>query len=408
MAKKVKPVVSAKTLDKQMSYANTEIKFCSKCVTSTQRPRLVFDENMVCSACHYAYHKHHEIDWDAREKELIETLKKYRSKDGSYDVVVPGSGGKDSGYVAHVLKHKYNMHPLCVTWAPFKYTDIGFKNFNSFVDSGFDTITCFQDGILHRKLARAAFELKGDAWEPFTFGQKAFAFQIATKFKIPLIFYGENGEVEYGGTMKNANKPYETVEDWEDIYFKGAGPNRLIEQAVAAGILDKNEITKQSFSLYKAPALEEIQKIGAQMHWMSYYRKWVPQENYYYAVENCGFEANPVRSEGTYSKYASLDDRMDGFHWYLAYIKFGIARATSDAAHEIRDGHLTREEGISLVKRYDGEFPKKYFKEFLAYLDITEERFWEVCDSYRAPHIWKKVNGEWKLRHRVSGDGLDD
>ena len=93
---------------------------------------------------------------------------------------------------------------------------------------------------------------------------------------------------------------------------------------------------------------------------------------------------------------------MDGFHFYLAFIKFGIARATSDAAHEVRDGHITRQEAVALVHRYDGEFPSKYFKEFLEYLDITEEHFWKVVDSFRPPHLWEKVNGQWKLKYRVS------
>ena len=140
------------------------------------------------------------------------------------------------------------------------------------------------------------------------------------------------------------------------------------------------------------------------MHWFSYYKKWVPQENYYCAVEHTGFQANPGRSEGTYSKYASLDDKTDGFHFYLAFIKFGIGRTTSDAAHEIRDGHLTREEGAALVHRYDGEFPEKYYKEFLAYLGITDQEFHEVIDFYRSlsPHLWEKREGQWVLKTRVS------
>lgn len=389
-------------LDKQLENTPTQVAFCIRCVQSNQRPRLTFDSNGVCSACHYAYAKHNIIDWDAREKELIRMLKKYRSKDGNYDVVVPGSGGKDSGYVAHILKEKYGMHPLSVTWAPFKYTDIGWKNFNSYVQSGFDTLTCFQNGVLHRKLAKVAFELKGDAWEPFTFGQKAYAFHIALKFKIPLIFYGENGEAEYGGSMKSANKPYESVEDWEELYFKGAGVEKLVQKGIDMEIFRKEEINKGSFQLYQVPDLSEIKKLGAQMHWMSYYQKWIPQENYYYAAEHTGFQANPDgRSEGTYSKYASLDDRTDGFHWYMAYVKFGVARATSDASQEIRSGHLTREEGVALVKRYDGEFPQKYFKEFLEYLDITEEKFWDIVDGYRKPHLWEKKDGKWRLKYHV-------
>ncbi len=392
-----------KKLDQQLNEQPKEVQFCTRCVVSNQRPRITFDAQGVCSACEYAYRKRHVIDWQKREVELAALCKKYRSKDGSFDVVVPGSGGKDSSYTAHILKTEYGMHPLVVTWAPFIYTDIGWKNFQDFAQSGFTAINYFQNGILHRKLARVAFELKGDAWEPFAFGQKAWAFHVALKFNIPLIFYGENGEVEYGGSMQNADKPYESVADWDKLYFKGAGVDALLGSGVKMEIFTKKETEDKSFDMYRPPKLADIKKLGAQMHWLSYYKKWVPQENFYYAQKHTGFTVNPEgRSEGTYSKYASLDDKTDGFHFYLAFIKFGIGRATSDAAHEIRDGHITREEGMALVRRYDGEFPQKYFKDFLNYLRITEEHFWKIIDSYRRPHLWEKIAGQWKLKHRVS------
>lgn len=392
-----------KVLDKQLEQQPEEVRFCKKCVVSNQRPRTYLNEEGVCNACEYAWKKEHEINWQEREQELVELLDKYRSKDGSFDVVVPASGGKDSGIVAHQLKHKYGMHPLTVTWVPFLYTDIGWKNYINFVNSGFDNILANPNGKLHRKLARVAFELKGDHWEPFCFGQKTYPFHIAVKFKIPLIFYGENGEVEYGGSMKNADKPYESPEDWEELYFKGAGIDALVEEGLKMDIFKKNEITSKSFELYKAPPLEKIEKIGIQMHWWSYYHKWVPRKNFYYSAKHTGFKANPDgRSEGTYSKYASLDDKTDGFHWYLGYIKFGLGRASRDAQMEIRSGHITREEAVALVRRYDHEFPSRYFKEFLEYLDITEEHFWEIVDAYRPPHLWEKVNGEWKLKYVVS------
>ena len=146
------------------------------------------------------------------------------------------------------------------------------------------------------------------------------------------------------------------------------------------------------------------------MHWFSFYKKWVPQENYYYAVEHTGFQANATRSEGTYSKYASLDDKLDGFHYYLAYMKFGIARATSDAAHEIRDGHITRDEGVALVRKFDGEFPSNHYHWSLNYMGITDEEFWNVANLYRSrvPHVWTHQNGAWELRHTVWGGGVDD
>jgi len=390
-----------KTLDQQLQNQPRKVRFCTRCVVSNQRPRVKFDKNGVCNACIYAEIKK-QIDWKKREKELVKVCNKYRSKDGSFDVLVPSSGGKDSGYTAHLLKTKYNMHPLCVTWAPFIYTDIGWKNFQNFVKSGFTTLTCFPNGVLHRKLARVAFELKGDAWEPFTFGQKAYAFNIALKFGIPLIFYGENGEVEYGGSMQNADKPYESVNDWDKLYFKGAGVDLLLKAGYKMGIFDKDEIKDKTFDFYRPPKPKDVKKLGIQMHWLSYYYNWVPQANYYYAQKNTGFTTNEDgRSEGTYSKYASLDDKTDGFHFYLSYIKFGLGRATRDAMMEIRSDHITREEGVALVKRFDGEFPKKYFKEFLDYLNIDERHFCKIIDSYRPPHLWKKVKGEWKLLHSV-------
>jgi N-acetyl sugar amidotransferase len=399
-----------KTLDKQLERRTQEIKFCKNCVVSNQRPRITFDEDGVCSACNYAYDKYNVIDWDERESMLIELLDMHRSKDGSYDCIVPGSGGKDSVYVSHQLKYKYGMHPLTVTWAPFEYTDIGWKNYIQWKDSGFDNLLCFPNGILHRKLSRLAFELLGDAWEPFAYGQKAYAFHMAQKFKVPLIFYGESGEVEYGGSTKYKDKPFETPDDWTEFYYKGSGIQELISHGLDAGVLSKDEIENNPMQLYHPPLQEELKEIGAEMHWFSFYKKWVPQENYYYSVENTEFEANPEHSEGTYSKYASLDDKQDGFHFYLAHVKFGIGRATSDAAHEVRDGHLTREEAMALVKRYDGAFPKKYFDWFLDYLNISKDEFWDIINMYRelSPHIWKRVGGEWKLRHTVWGGGVDD
>jgi hypothetical protein len=146
----------------------------------------------------------------------------------------------------------------------------------------------------------------------------------------------------------------------------------------------------------------ELERSGIEVRYLGYYLKWTPQEAYYYAVEYCGFEANPVRTEGTYSKYNSLDDKADGLHYYTAYIKFGLGRATSDASQEIRNRHLTREEGIALVRRFDGEFPEKYFRDVMQEVGMKPERFLELCDECRSPHLWKKADGRWALREQVS------
>lgn len=392
-----------RTLDSQLAKLPDEVFFCRNCVVSNQRPRTEFNADGICSACQWSYEKDFVVDWKLREKELFEVCDRFRSKDGSFDVVVPGSGGKDSAFVAHQLKHRFGMNPLCVTWAPFDWTAIGWKNLQAFVASGFQNIIAQPAGDLHRKLARLAFELKGDAFEPFVYGQKAWAFHIAEKFNIPLIFYGENGELEYGGSVKYKNMAKEPPENWEDAYFKGAGIDKLVAQGLEAGILNKSDFTKSSFTWYKAPNLDLIRKKGIELHWWSYYQKWIPQENFYYVATHTGFETNPEgRSEGTYTKYASLDDRSDGYHYYLSYIKFGLGRASRDAQQDIRRHHITREEGVRLVRRYDGELPKRHFHWFLDYLGITEEFFFKVMDFYREQsRVWQKDYGKWKMLYPV-------
>jgi N-acetyl sugar amidotransferase len=369
----------------------TEILFCRKCTMSNQRPRITFDENGVCSACTFAEYKRHKIDWAQRERELVELCNRHRKKNGEYDVIVPCSGGKDGGFVAHQLKFKYGMNPLTVTWAPLKATEIGRRNLDAFVQAGFDNILGTPNGIVTRKLTRLATQHLGDPFQPFIYGQTNFPLHMATKYNVPLVMYGENGEVEYGGDMKNAHRPDRQVQDHDKHYFSGLPPEFWAEHGLSLADLKP----------FMAPSYERLLENGTTIHFFGYYVAWDPQENFYYCREHTGFKPNPEHSEGTYSKYASLDDKFDGFHYYMGYIKFGIGRATSDASHEIRDGKITREEGIALVRRYDGEFPDKYYQEFLDYSGITNEEFQAILDTWRSDHIWRKTANGWELKHTV-------
>ncbi len=368
-----------------------EVKFCKKCTISNQRPRITFDENGVCSACNYMEYKKKNVDWEQREKELMALCDKHRKSDGSYDVIVPCSGGKDGGLVAHQLKYKYGMNPLTVTWSPLLPTEIGRKNLDAFIDSGFDNILGKPNGMVTRKLTQLAFKHIGDPFQPFIYGQTNFPMKMAIFHKVPLIMYGENGEVEYGGDMKNAFSPTREIADHDKHYFSGLPPE----------FWEQHGLSKADLAPFMAPRYQDIMANNTEIHFYGYYTLWDPQENYYYCREHTGFEPNAERSEGTYSKYASLDDRIDGFHYYLAYIKFGIGRTTSDTAHEIRDGKIDREEGCALVKRYDGEFPQKHYQAFLDYAGLTEAEFEEVIESWRSDHIWKKDGNQWVLRHAV-------
>ncbi len=372
----------------------SEVKFCKKCVMSNQRPRISFNDEGVCSACQYSEKKDLDFDWDKREVELKKLLDKHRRSDGRYDVIVPCSGGKDAAYIGHELKNKYGMNPLTVTWAPHIYTDIGFQNLHNMIRIGdLPNILFTPPGAVHRKLTKLSFEKIGDPFQPFIYGQYNYPLKVALDYQIPLVMYGENGEVEYGGDMKNAFKPTRDYKgDQKKHYFSNLLPESFIEYG----------IKKEDLYPYLPPDTDSLDQMNTEIHFYGYYKKWNPQNNFYYCVDNTGFKTNKERSEGTYTKFASLDDQLDGFHYYLSYIKFGIGRCTSDAAHEIRDGYISREEAVQLVKKFDGEFPSKHFKTFLEYCDISEDYFNQVIDSWRSDHIWEVQNGKWDLKTKIT------
>ena len=344
------------------------------------------------------------IDWEKREKELTELLDKYRKNDGSYDCLVPGSGGKDSAFQAHILKNKYGMNPLTCTWPPILYTDYGLKNYNNWIDvGGFDALVVRPNGKVMRELTKLSITNLLHPFQTFILGQKNIAPKIACKFDIKLVFYGEN-EAEYGNPSVENNsslrkKNYFVVKNYKNIYLAGIKISELIK---------KYKFKNQDLKIFLPIANNEIKKKKIEVHYLGYYLRWTPQEAFYYAVENTGFSPRPYRTQGTFSKYNSIDDKIDDLHYYTTFIKFGIGRATYDASQEIRNKHLTREEGKNLVKKYDGEFPDKYFSEVMSFLGINQEKFFKLCDSFRSPHLWKKKNDKWRLRFTVTQDGVDD
>jgi N-acetyl sugar amidotransferase len=395
-----------------------DVLFCKKCVMSNQRPTssiefkhtkdskkatMNFDKDGICDACRVAEEKE-KINWGMREEELIKLLDKHRRSDGSYDCLVPGSGGKDSAYQAHILKYKYNMNPLTVTWPPILYTDYGLKNWRNWLDSGFDNVSFYRNGKVMKLLTKLSIENLLHPFQTFILGQKNLAPKIAAKHGISLIFYGEN-EAEYGNPLADnstslRDKSYFSFENLDEVFLAGVSIRDLIE---------KYKVRISDLMAYLPPKIEELEQSNIEVHYLGYYLKWTPQEVYYYAVENTGFKARPFRTQGTFSKYSGIDDKIDDLHFYTTFIKFGIGRATYDAAQEIRNKHLTREEGVALVNRFDGEFPDRYFNDIMEYIDMTTTDFHELCNKFRSPHLWgKDSNDNWKLRHNVSGTGLND
>lgn len=409
-----------------------EVVFCKRCVISNQRPNsaveythtkeskkktIAFDDEGVCDACRFAEKKQGVIDWDERERQLRDLLDRHRSKDGSYDCIVPGSGGKDSFYASHILRNKYGMHPLTVTWAPHVYTEWGWRNFQRWIHAGHDNFLMTPNGRAHRLLTRLAVDNLFHPFQAFMFGQKSLAPKMALLHNIPLVIYGEN-EAEYGNPIGDTES---AKRDWS--YFTAEDQSKVSLGGVSVPDLKKYcGLENHDLAPYLPANPNEIEEKKTEVHYLGYYLKWHPQACYYYAVEHGGFEASPERTPGTYSKYNSIDDRIDDFHYYTTGTKFGIGRASYDAAQEIRSGDILREEGIALVKRYDHEFPERFADEIFKYLSIPanefpeaskmfeqpimdREYFRKLTDNFRSPHLWKWEDEQWKLRHAVWHEG---
>ena len=399
-----------------------KVQFCKNCVISNQRPNsypefkhqkekkdaiyMSLDPDTgICDACKYTEIKNKSIDWDVRNKELIELCDKHRSKDNDYDCIVPGSGGKDSVYASHVLKYEYGMNPLTVTWPPILYTDYGYENFKNWIEiGGFDNLTLKPNGRVMKTLTRLSIKNLLHPFQTFVLGQKNLAPKIAKKYNIPLVFYGEN-EAEYGNPIAETNtslrkKSYFSFDNTDSIYLAGHSLKYLKE---------KHNLSLKDLSIFFPLQSKHLDNFDLEVHYLGYYKKWIPQEAYYYAVENTKFKQRPFRTQGTYSKYSGLDDKIDDLHFFATYIKFGLGRASYDSSQEVRNDHLTRDEAKKLVKKYDGEFPDRYFDECLEYIGMTAEEFHKITEEFRSPHLWIKTNTEgYKLRHTVNGDGEND
>ena len=391
-----------------------KVIFCKKCVMSNQRPSSVvefkniggskkgieIDNNKICNACKYNEIKKN-IDWKARESQLFQFLEKFRKNNGEYDCIVPSSGGKDSSFTAHTLKYKYGMNPLAVTWAPTMWTEIGLQNFNNLSRiGGIDSYLCTPNGKLHKFLTKEAFENLGHPFGPFIHGQKIIGPKIAAQLNINLVIYGEN-QAEYGNDIKDNEKDFmqnkffsiKDNEKAEDIYIAGKKIKDLVKNS---------KFKLEDFSMYIPLREKVLKEKKISMIYLGFYEKWDPQECYYYAVEKTGFRPANERSEGTYSKYTEIDDKLVPIHFYTLFTKFGIGRATYDACQEIRNDKITRDEAIKLVNKFDGEFPKKYFKDFIEYIEISENDFHKKIDELRSPHLWELKDSVWKLKANCS------
>lgn len=374
----------------------TEVVYCKRCVMSNQRPgsrpehahtpeqavqTLNIDEEGVCDACRHAERKE-EIDWDARRRELEALCDEHRRDDGRFDCIVPGSGGKDSVVAAWTLKHEFGMHPLTCTWPPLLYTEYGRRNFERWVRH-FANVTVKPSGEVHALLTRLAIENLLHPFQPFIIGQKNLAPKVALQYDVPLVFYGEN-EAEYGNPLADNDtslraRAYFTYDRLDSLFLGGVS---------VAALQRDHGLSLSDLAPYLPARPDDLESSGIEVRYLGYYLKWNPQEAYYLAAAKTGFEARPFRTEGTYSRYNSIDDKIDDLHYYTTFQKYGLGRASYDASQEVRNGHIDREEAVALVAKFDGEVPRRYTEEVLDVIGMTPDRFFELCREARPPHLF--------------------
>lgn len=366
----------------------SEIFRCKTCLNTSNRPRIEFDEQGRCNACQWAEEKRTKIDWNKRQAELMGLLNKYRKTSG-YDCLIPVSGGKDSSYVSYKLKYEYGMNPLCVTINPPLPFPEGEANLKNFAQKGFDLVALTPNSQIMQKLCRIGLFEAGQSLLGWQIALQTAIARVAVAYQIPIIFYGEDGEVEYGGTTKTKNQMCYDVDYAKNIYLSGN-----------MQFLDKLDCKKEELSMWTYPSSEELKDLNLKAtHW-SYFENWDSSKNAELAIREFGLISRKTK-KASYVDFAQNDTPLYDLHAYLMFLKFGFGRATQDAGIDIRRGAMTREEGLRLVALYDEVYPEQYISTYLDYYQITKEELDAIFDRWANKEVLHKVNGIWVKKEEI-------
>jgi N-acetyl sugar amidotransferase len=386
------------------------VKWCKTCLMPDTRPRVVFEDG-VCNACRYHASKG-AIDYDGRKEQFAELVARKR-RHPAYDCIVPFSGGKDSAAVTMRLR-ELGLRPLLVTYGQLLWTDVGRRNFDRVISAGFDCIYSRVDQRVSRALARRFFIERGHPKQHYDAGVNAVPIRVAVDMGIPLVVFAEHGETEYGGRIadEEARRRRNLAEVLE--HQVGDDPRNWATEG----------ISEREIFPYLYPDIDEVEKVGVEAVYFSWYFGWDIYENAKLMREKLGFEqahnGSYVRtklvhggvelhrddkcppwwgkSDGSFEGYDSIDDKIDDLDYWMMHVKFGFGRAARQASRLIQYGHLTREQGLELVRAYDGEFPETYIDDVLDYLGMTREELLAVADKHRNSEIWERKGAAWVLK----------
>lgn len=368
-----------------MQVASKPLRWCSNCVSMSTRPRIGFDARGWCNACQWS-EKKQTLDWDSRLKSLVALLDKHRCTDGRYDCVVPVSGGKDGSYVAYQLKHKYGMNPLAMTVTPALALALGEHNLKAFVAAGYNHISINPAHQAMRMMNKTGFIDMGFPYYGWLISIQAAVVRMTVNLGIDLIFYGEDGEVEYGGSTETDKSPIYGIDYMKRIYLEGGYEK----------VLKNSGLSDSELYFFRFPPDNELKNSKLEItHW-SYFENWDPYRNYLVAKEHCGLKEAENSNAGTFTNFSQNDQALYALHTYLMYLKFGFGRANQDACIEVRRGAMDRGQAVNLVRLYDGLYPEEFIETYLEYYQMTQAEFDAVLARWVNKDLFKLNNGRWE------------
>jgi len=374
------------------------VRYCTRCVyPSVAATPLTFDADGVCSGCRVSAQKP-RIDWKARRAMLDELANQYRSS-SNYDILIPVSGGKDSYFQTHVAVHELKLKPLLVTYHGNNYLPEGEYNLHRMrevFDCDHIIVRPSVDTLI--RMNRIGFRLQGDNnWHAHC-GIFTTPIQIAVRYGVPLMMWGEQGFMEVAGMYSYSDFVEFTAKfrlehglrgyDWDD--FTDEGLDRLGRPELKEGLTAKDLLWAQY------PSDDEIDRVGVRGIYLSNYLDWDANQHVELVTKRYGWRPAQQPFERTYRMFSNLDDMHEnGIHDYLKFIKLGYGRASYHACKDIRGGLMTREQGIEMVRKYDAVKPRRDLTRWLAYVGLSEDEFDRTCDLFRDRRVWRIEGGQW-------------
>jgi N-acetyl sugar amidotransferase len=358
----------------------------------SSRPRISFNESGFCNGCVYNSEKRLEIDWADRKESLRSILGSSRVKDinPNYDCVVAWSGGKDSSAVALKLREELDLNPLLVTFSPLIPTPEGDFNRRSLLRKGFDSVFLAPSLKTSSYLSKRFLIERGDPKVHWNAGINAVTINIASALRIPIVFYAEHGESEYGGKVIGAESSLRRNLDEILENQIGDDPINWIDETLTERELEPY--------LIDGPKLESLDVL-----YFAHFFPWDVVQNLEYVETAIEFRRNPRgRTYGTFTDFDSLDDTMDDLYYYMQFVKFGFGRCLRDCARQIQKGRMTREEAFRLIDDFDGEYPIESIPPTLEFLEMSQIELENIIDGHRRKDLWEKNGEEWDLKHSLS------